>query len=100
MNPGSFYSIKIATSVFGSIVVNAHSQPAFVIVLLAHHLAARYISGVLKPEVLPFIRALRISTFQQDNARPHVADIVRTFLDTENVQLLSWSAHSPDLSPI
>ncbi|GFW16538.1 uncharacterized protein TNCV_2351621 [Trichonephila clavipes] len=56
---------------------------------------ALYISGVLRPVALPFIRALRNLTFQQDNARPHVAG-----LDTENVQLLSWPARSPDLSPI
>ncbi|GFT34665.1 hypothetical protein TNCV_1536031 [Trichonephila clavipes] len=33
---------------------------------------------------------------------PGVMDtgIVRTFLDTENVRLLPWSARSPDLSPI
>lgn len=62
--------------------------------------SGRYISGVLRPVALPFIRALRNATFQQDNARPHVAGIVRTFLDTENVRLLSWPARSPDLSPI
>ncbi|GFX08029.1 HTH_Tnp_Tc3_2 domain-containing protein [Trichonephila clavipes] len=38
MNPGSFFSIKMVTSVFGSIVVNAHWQCAFVIVILAHDL--------------------------------------------------------------
>ncbi|GFU38571.1 uncharacterized protein TNCV_4391181 [Trichonephila clavipes] len=35
-----------------------------------------------------------------DNARPYVAGIVRTFLDTGNVRLLPWPASSPDLSPI
>ena len=32
--------------------------------------------------------------------RAHVAGIVRTFLDTENVWLLHRPASSPDLSPI
>ncbi|GFV56865.1 hypothetical protein TNCV_146171 [Trichonephila clavipes] len=36
----------------------------------------------------------------QDNAPLPVADIVWTFLDTENVLLLLWPAHSSDLSPI
>ncbi|GFV83810.1 hypothetical protein TNCV_2555961 [Trichonephila clavipes] len=37
----------------------------------------------------------------QDNTRPHVAGIERTFLDTENnVRLLPRPAHSPDCSPI
>ncbi|GFT97158.1 hypothetical protein TNCV_3858191 [Trichonephila clavipes] len=30
---------------------------------------------------------------------PQVAGIVRTFLDTENVRLLPWTARSSDLSP-
>ncbi|GFV84325.1 hypothetical protein TNCV_1591841 [Trichonephila clavipes] len=30
----------------------------------------------------------------------HVAGIVRTFLDTKNVWIVSWPARSPDLSPI
>ncbi|GFT91125.1 uncharacterized protein TNCV_20391 [Trichonephila clavipes] len=50
--------------------------------------SARYISGVLRPVVLPFIRVLRNPTFQPDNARPHVAGIVWIFFDTENVRLL------------
>ncbi|GFW60976.1 transposable element Tcb1 transposase [Trichonephila clavipes] len=62
--------------------------------------SARYISGMLRPLALPFIRALQNHMFQQDNARLHVAGIVRTFLDMENVWLLPWPACSPDLSPI
>ncbi|GFU57716.1 transposable element Tcb1 transposase [Trichonephila clavipes] len=46
------------------------------------------------------IRALQNPTFQQNNAQPHVAGFVWTFLDTENVQLFPWPARSPDLSPI
>ncbi|GFV61822.1 transposable element Tcb1 transposase [Trichonephila clavipes] len=36
----------------------------------------------------------------QDNARPHVNGIVRTFLDTENVRLPALPARSLDLSLI
>ncbi|GFT89403.1 uncharacterized protein TNCV_4386891 [Trichonephila clavipes] len=39
--------------------------------------SAHYISGVLQPVALPFLRVLRNPAFKQDNARPHVA-----FLDT------------------
>ncbi|GFT85571.1 transposable element Tcb1 transposase [Trichonephila clavipes] len=42
--------------------------------------SAGYISGVLRPVALPFIRVLRNPTFKQHNARPHVSGIVRTFL--------------------
>ncbi|GFU92681.1 transposable element Tcb1 transposase [Trichonephila clavipes] len=62
--------------------------------------SVRYSPGVLRPVALSFIRVLRNPTFKQDNARPHVTDIVRTFLDTENVRLLNWPARSPNLSPI
>ncbi|GFV95769.1 uncharacterized protein TNCV_1728191 [Trichonephila clavipes] len=37
---------------------------------------------------LPFIRALRDPTFQQDNARPRVGGIGGTFIDTENERVL------------
>ncbi|GFW68198.1 transposable element Tcb1 transposase [Trichonephila clavipes] len=60
----------------------------------------RDISGVLRPVALLLTRILRNPTFKQNNARPHVAGIVRTFLDLENVRLLSWPACSPYLSPI
>ena len=51
--------------------------------------------------VIPFIQAQAINvTFQQDNARPHVARVVRDYLTQQNVDLLPWPAVSPDLSPI
>ncbi|GFX96955.1 transposable element Tcb1 transposase [Trichonephila clavipes] len=50
--------------------------------------STRYNSNVLRPVALPFIIALQNPTFQQDNARSHIAGIVRTFLDMENVRLL------------
>ncbi|GFV07738.1 hypothetical protein TNCV_4942401 [Trichonephila clavipes] len=104
MNPGYVYSFKRVAFMFGDIMVNAHCQRSFIIVILIRHLACwvgaagrtsrsllvhidgtlnsvRYISGVLRPVALPFTRALRNLTFQQDNARSHVASIVRTFLD-------------------
>ncbi|GFY14664.1 transposable element Tcb1 transposase [Trichonephila clavipes] len=57
--------------------------------------STRYISGVLRPVSLPFIQALQNPTFQQDNTRPHITGIVRTFLDTKNVQLLPEPARGP-----
>jgi hypothetical protein len=39
-------------------------------------------------------------TFQQDNARPHVARVVRDYLTQQNVDVLPWPAVSSDLSPI
>ncbi|GFX61886.1 transposable element Tcb2 transposase [Trichonephila clavipes] len=40
------------------------------------------------------------AVFQQDNARPHVAKTVKSYLDSQKVQLLPWPAYSPDMSPI
>ncbi|GFY22893.1 transposable element Tcb1 transposase [Trichonephila clavipes] len=50
--------------------------------------SARYISGALRSVALPFICALRNPVFHKDNTQPHVAGIVRTFLDTQNVRLM------------
>ncbi|GFT34339.1 transposable element Tcb1 transposase [Trichonephila clavipes] len=43
---------------------------------------------------------LATTIFQQDNARPHVARIVQRFFVIHQIELLPWSARSPDLSPI
>ncbi|GFV20171.1 transposable element Tcb1 transposase [Trichonephila clavipes] len=60
----------------------------------------RYISEVLEPVVLPYIQGLATAIFHQDNARPHVARIVQRFFVYHQIELLSWLARSPDLSPI
>ncbi|GFX53559.1 transposable element Tcb1 transposase [Trichonephila clavipes] len=60
----------------------------------------RYISKVLEPVVLPYLQGLATSIFQQDNARPYVAHIFQRFFVNHQIELLPWSALSPDLSPI
>ncbi|GFT02189.1 hypothetical protein TNCV_84521 [Trichonephila clavipes] len=57
-----------------------------------HSTAVRFDRDSMTPCLSP--------TLHQDNAQTHVAGIVRTFLDMENVRLLLWPARSPDLSPI
>ena len=37
---------------------------------------------------------------QHDNARTHVVRICTQYLEAENVPVLPWPAHSPDMSPI
>ncbi|GFU39963.1 hypothetical protein TNCV_1001781 [Trichonephila clavipes] len=37
---------------------------------------------------------------QEDNGRPQVARIVQRFFVNHQIELLPWSARSPDLSPI
>ena len=60
----------------------------------------RYIREVLQPEVLPLLQATPHVIFQQDNARPHVARVVQTFLQRWRVSLLPWPTRSPEMSPI
>ena len=59
----------------------------------------RYRDEILRPVVVPFVRRHGL-TFQQDNARPHVARVCMQYLQAENIPVLPWPAFSPDLSPI
>ncbi|GFT15006.1 transposable element Tcb2 transposase [Trichonephila clavipes] len=60
----------------------------------------RYVHEVLQSEVAPFLQGIPVAIFQQNNARPHVVKTVRDFCSAQHMQLLPWSAYSPDLSPI
>ncbi|CAH1990109.1 unnamed protein product [Acanthoscelides obtectus] len=62
--------------------------------------AQRYIHEVLEPHLLPYLDTLADPTFQQDNARPHVARVTIDFFQHNDVALLPWPPRSPDLSPI
>lgn len=59
-------------------------------------------ADLMKNDILPEIRSKVQTSFhyQQDNARPHIAKhVMRMFLE-EQVSLLEWPAHSPDLNII
>lgn len=62
--------------------------------------ARRYIDNILEPVVLPFLQNLPGAVFQQDNARPHTANVTLDFLAENNVNCLPWPPRSPDLNPI
>ena len=80
--------------------ISAHGRTPLVIIngnLNTH----RYLEEVVRSHVLPFVRGQRRNmTFQQDNARPHVALIIMNFLRHENVLVVAWPSMSPDLSLI
>ncbi|GFV53850.1 transposable element Tcb1 transposase [Trichonephila clavipes] len=59
-----------------------------------------YISEVLEPVVFPYLQGLATALFQQDNAQPHMARIVKRFFVNHQIELFIWPARSPDLSPI
>ena len=61
--------------------------------------AQRYVDVILRPVVVPFVRQHNV-TFQQDNARTHVARLSMAFLQQNNVNVMHWPPYSPDLSPI
>ncbi|GFT62837.1 transposable element Tcb1 transposase [Trichonephila clavipes] len=82
-----------------SCVMHRHTGPAPVRIADTLN-SQRYISEVLEPVVLPYIQGLATAIFQQNNARPHVARIVERFFVNPKIELLSWLARSPDLSPI
>ncbi|GFU28603.1 transposable element Tc3 transposase [Trichonephila clavipes] len=41
-----------------------------------------------------------VTLFMDDNARPHRANLVDEFLESEDIKRIPWPANSPDLNPI
>ncbi|GBN40782.1 hypothetical protein AVEN_204460-1 [Araneus ventricosus] len=63
--------------------------------------AVRYREEILHTLVLPFIAAMGTDTiFMDDNARQHRARLVRSYLESETIPQMAWSARSADLNPI
>ncbi|GFW36999.1 transposable element Tcb1 transposase [Trichonephila clavipes] len=86
---------------FGEIGKRVGRNQTTVMVRIAGTLnSQRYISELLEPVVLPYLQGLATATFQQYNARPHVARIVQRFFVNHQIELFPWPTRSPDLSPI
>ncbi|GBM00718.1 hypothetical protein AVEN_150889-1 [Araneus ventricosus] len=63
--------------------------------------AVRYRDEILHPLVLSFIAAMGTDAiFMDDNARPHRAGLVRSYLESETIPQMAWPVRSPDLNPI
>ena len=67
-----------------------YTTRAFLVRIDSNLNADRYISNILGPVVMPYLRGLPNVLFQQDNARPHAARRVLTFLNTQDVRWLPW----------
>lgn len=60
-----------------------------------------YVNQILQPLIKSKDFDVKRHVFQQDNARPHIAENVQSFFTKHGVQLLlDWPARSPELSPI
>jgi hypothetical protein len=63
--------------------------------------AQRYINQVLNPHVIPFAQQAGPNfNLQQDDDRPHTANVVTMHFRQNGITVLPWPATSPDLSPI
>lgn len=61
----------------------------------------RYIDEILRPHVVELYQQFGEEfILMQDNARPHVANVVMVFLADNFIQTLDWPPLSPDLNPI
>ncbi|GBN32295.1 hypothetical protein AVEN_69803-1 [Araneus ventricosus] len=81
--------------VWGAISYDSRST----LVVIPRTLTANlYVSLVIQPVLLPFMNSIQGSVFQQDNA--HLPTAVVTQHALQSVDMLSWPAISPDLSPI
>ncbi|CAH2007245.1 unnamed protein product [Acanthoscelides obtectus] len=87
----------VGVMVWGAIAYGSRSPLIFI---RGNMNAQRYIHEVLEPHLLPYLDTLADPTFQQDNARPHVARVTIDFFQHNDVTLLPWPPRSPDLSPI
>ncbi|GFV02904.1 DDE_3 domain-containing protein [Trichonephila clavipes] len=59
----------------------------------------RYVDGIHRHHVVPFLNGLPVAVFQQDNARPHTARVSQDFL--RYFQTLPWHAGPPsNFSPV
>ena len=62
--------------------------------------AQRYQNEVIRPILIPHIRANRVMLLAQDNATCHTARATRNILAVNNIRAIPWPAKSPDLNPI
>jgi DDE superfamily endonuclease len=89
----------------GSIMVwdgiTMDSKTDLIIVRNGSLTAQRYMNEILDTQVRPFAQDVgQEFLFMHDNARPHVANVVQTYLRNHQIQTLPWPACSPDLNPI
>ena len=90
---------KRSVMVWGAITSTDKSD---LVIIDGNLTAQRYINDILHPHLLPFLARHRNNlVFQQDNAPAHRAFATHTFLQQNNVRVMTpWPALSPDLNVI
>ena len=82
---------------WGGISLNSKTD----LVTVQGRLNAQQFQGqIVRPHILPHIRANGPMILAQDNAPCHAARATQHFLAATNVRVLPWPARSPDLNPI
>ena len=59
----------------------------------------RYLNEIVIPVVIPTVQHHDLR-FQDDNAKPHRARVIKAVVDNSGIRTLPWPSRSPDLSPI
>ncbi|CAH1378418.1 unnamed protein product, partial [Tenebrio molitor] len=62
----------VGVMVWGAICFGSRSRLVFI---QGNLTAIRYVQEVLRPVVVPYFRRVNNALFQQDNARPHIANV-------------------------
>jgi transposase len=85
--------------VCGGILLEARTE---LVVIPGRALNAHgYVTTIVEPHVIPFAPFIGDQfVFMHDIARPHIAGIVRDYLEETNITTIVWPARSPDLNPI
>lgn len=81
--------------------INTQARTELIIVQNGSLTAIRYIEEILQEAVVPFAPFIGDNfVLMQDNARPHVARIVRHYLEDVGITTMNWPARYPDMNPI
>lgn len=81
--------------------VSSEAKTELVVIRNGSMTADRYIRFILEPHVVPFAPYIGPNfRLMHDNARPHIANIVRNYLNEVDIRVLEWPARSPDMNPI
>lgn len=85
--------------VWGGICLGARTE--LVLIENGSLTAHRYVTEILEPYVMPFAPLIGQNfILMHDNARPHTARIVSSYLHEVGITQMNWPARSPDMNPI